>query len=347
MINFHQARIEKAMVHHIPMRDMSSGPNYSQELLNVSDETLSNTLLTMFCKCYKEPEFYSFKNLEDNSNVMFSLLDQVFNGSIEFVDFCKEAAFHLFRQSDHASIKDGYFFASSIRDLLIEDEMLDAIAMVKLESKENFLQIQHDKHAGIELQLMEGYYPGKIDKACIIFNTGREEGYKLLNINKLKPGEDAVYWTEKFLDVRKQFNDYQKTKVYMQTTRQFLDERLKPMYELEKTDEASVMHSSKDYFNRAENFNESNYLDSLFGTEEDIKDEFRQFKNEIHGNSNELNDNFKVSEAAVKKHSRIFRSVIKLDRNFHIYVHGNREKIEKGTDDSGRKYYKLYFDEES
>jgi len=33
-------------------------------------------------------------------------------------------------------------------------------------------------------------------------------------------------------------------------------------------------------------------------------------------------------------------------KNFHIYIHGRRDLIEKGTDESGKKFYKIYFEEE-
>lgn len=39
------------------------------------------------------------------------------------------------------------------------------------------------------------------------------------------------------------------------------------------------------------------------------------------------------------------KSIIKLDNNFHIYVHGKREMIEKGENEKG-KYYRLYFEKE-
>jgi hypothetical protein len=35
-----------------------------------------------------------------------------------------------------------------------------------------------------------------------------------------------------------------------------------------------------------------------------------------------------------------------LGENFDIYIHGNKEMIEKGVDDDGRKYYKIYYNEE-
>ena len=63
-------------------------------------------------------------------------------------------------------------------------------------------------------------------------------------------------------------------------------------------------------------------------------------------NEVELADNFKISSQAVKKQSRIFKSVLKLDRNFDIYIHGDKNLIEKGTEKDGRKYYKIYYQEE-
>ncbi|MFQ9503659.1 MAG: hypothetical protein ACLR1G_06560 [Alistipes indistinctus] len=41
------------------------------------------------------------------------------------------------------------------------------------------------------------------------------------------------------------------------------------------------------------------------------------------------------------------KSVIKLDRNFHIYVHGNNQYIRKGYDEETcMNYYQLLFNEE-
>lgn len=42
------------------------------------------------------------------------------------------------------------------------------------------------------------------------------------------------------------------------------------------------------------------------------------------------------------------RSVIKLDKNFHIYVHGGEKMIRKGYDaETGMSYYQIFFKEES
>jgi len=62
----------------------------------------------------------------------------------------------------------------------------------------------------------------------------------------------------------------------------------------------------------------------------------------------EIADSFAISPSAVKKQAKVFKTVLKLDKNFHVYIHGRRDLIEKGYDEmSGKHYYKLYFEEES
>ncbi|MCB0771369.1 MAG: nucleoid-associated protein, partial [Flavobacteriales bacterium] len=61
----------------------------------------------------------------------------------------------------------------------------------------------------------------------------------------------------------------------------------------------------------------------------------------------DIQDNFEISAQAVKRQARIFKSVLKLDKNFHIYIHGDRNKIEHGVDESGRKFYKIYYEQET
>ena len=61
----------------------------------------------------------------------------------------------------------------------------------------------------------------------------------------------------------------------------------------------------------------------------------------------DLNDRFDISEQAVKKQARVFKSVLKLDKNFHIYIHGDKQLIEHGVEKDGRKFYKIYYKVES
>lgn len=75
---------------------------------------------------------------------------------------------------------------------------------------------------------------------------------------------------------------------------------------------------------------------------------FSNFSNKYQQDKEiELSDNFTISDSAVKKQARAFKSIIKLDKNFHIYVHGNNQYIKRGYDEAtGMHYYQLFFKEE-
>ncbi|HWV68418.1 MAG TPA: hypothetical protein VN105_21315, partial [Chitinophaga sp.] len=62
----------------------------------------------------------------------------------------------------------------------------------------------------------------------------------------------------------------------------------------------------------------------------------------------DIPDEFEISAPAVKKQQKVFKSILKLDRNFHVYIHGNREMIERGFDEAtNMNYYKLLFENEA
>ena len=77
-----------------------------------------------------------------------------------------------------------------------------------------------------------------------------------------------------------------------------------------------------------------------------FKDYRKNYIEENHLDSKE-NNNFEISQTAVKKNQKFMRSILKLDKNFHIYVHSRHDYIQKGFDeDMGMHFYKLFFSKE-
>ena len=114
---------------------------------------------------------------------------------------------------------------------------------------------------------------------------------------------------------------------------------------MSKADQADLLNRSVKFFKENENFEMQNFEDSVIQQPEVIQ-QFQTFKDTFsRENDFEIPDSFDISDSAVKKQSRAFKSVIKLDKNFHIYVHGNRNLIEQGEDEKG-KFYKVYYKEE-
>ena len=92
---------------------------------------------------------------------------------------------------------------------------------------------------------------------------------------------------------------------------------------------------------------DDDYEDRIFFSNKEIIDEFKAYKEEyVEENNQALDTQFFVSPSAYKKNARYLRSVIKLDKNFHVYVHGNHDLIEKQSDEKG-KFYKIYYEAES
>ena len=118
-------------------------------------------------------------------------------------------------------------------------------------------------------------------------------------------------------------------------------------FEVSKTDQIDYLNRSVDYFKTHESFDKDDFEKEVFQDKGVIK-AFRNYDEIYRGNNDlELIDNFDISTQALKKQAKIFKSVLKLDKNFHIYIHGNKDMIEQGIEKDGRKFYKIYFKEES
>ncbi|MGO1817889.1 MAG: nucleoid-associated protein, partial [Sphingobacterium sp.] len=103
-----------------------------------------------------------------------------------------------------------------------------------------------------------------------------------------------------------------------------------------------------DYFKKKETFVEEEFHQEVIGNPDAIslfKDYKHNFETEF---DTPFQTNFDIAAPAVKKMTGSYKSVLKLDKNFHIYVHGKRELIEKGYDqEKGMNYYKVYFEQET
>ena len=132
----------------------------------------------------------------------------------------------------------------------------------------------------------------------------------------------------------------------MTICRNFLAEELPKQFEVNRADQVDMLNKSMNFFKKTPKFEMENFTQQIMGQPELIE-KFDDYKNRFQEERQlRLQEAFDVNQTAVKKQSRVFKSIIKLDKNFHVYIHGSRELIERGEDEHG-KFYKLYFQEES
>jgi hypothetical protein len=224
---------------------------------------------------------------------------------------------------------------------------VDAVGIFKSENKETYLKV-FPKGDGFEIESENGININKLDKGCIIFNKEAEEGYVATIVDVSNKGGEAAYWTDGFLSLRARHDAYFNTEHAINLCRGFVTEFLPSEYEMNKADQAELLSKTADYMKEYKQFDVNKYAESVIGNSE-LQERFDDYKNMYEKDFEmDFSDNFTISEQALRKGQRGFRSILKLDKNFTVYIHGSRNRIEQGEDeDTGLKYYKFLYDIEN
>ncbi len=347
MINYINTIPSAFSLHHISRKETEDDKvRLKENPVSIENNLTKELMLKYLLSGFKEPAYYKFNfssgNIEENP--IYKYAEEIFDDQSLLHAYSQKIAQYLYFHSAHPNIREGVLIMCYFKDLLLEDEMLDAVGIFKAETKTDFLQLIESK-SSYDVDTLKGLASNSLDKGCLIFNTSKGSGYKVCILDKANSSE-AFYWTNDFLNVVEREDDYQFTKHYIQLTKDYVEGKRKLSDDFNKQDEISVMNASENYFKGNEVFSEEEYLEEVLGGE--LVDDFSNFKREVQSSSGfSLQPQFDISEAAVKRKNKVFKSVIKLDSNFHIYIHGDRTKIERGEDDFGRKYYKLYYDTEN
>jgi len=345
MVDFSQAELSKVIVHKLGSKTEDEGIIFSEDELSLQDGNLREVLLTYFLSSFKEHVFHNFVHDADiNLNEIFSYSSKLFDDQSMLIEQSKNIAKHLYESSNHPKIKGGEFYVCILKNCMLDDEIADAIGIFKTENKDVYLKVNEINRA-FDLKAEDGINIKKLDKGCLIFNTERNNGFISTIVDTVSKGkESARYWKEDFLGVQPREDDYFHTQNYMAVCKAFSE---KGIEDIEKTDTIALKEETMSYFAQNENFSAKDYEEEVL-VNPDAIEIFQDFKanyEEDHGIK--LNDEFSVSENAVKENKKKFKSVLKLDKNFSVYVHGSPQLLVKGySNEMNKHFYTLYFDEE-
>ncbi len=337
-------KLNKFIIHFIGNKNNGEGVRLSDDLTDFKDvEEQINGLIKNNFKMEELYQFFFLPSLE--LNPIYQFVKSIFQDKNTFVEQTKNTGRFLYDKSVHPQIKGGELGVLLFSDCQLDGKSVDCIGLFKSENKESILKIDTVK-SGYELTEIKGINTKKLDKGCLIFNTEKENGYILSVVDNTNKRNEAQYWMNDFLGVKPIANEYHQTNQFLGITKQFVTKQLDNEFEINKADKIDLLNRSVDYFKKHDQFDKEEFETEVFN-DLNLIESFRQF-DKIYRNENEieLDDNFVISAPAVKKQARAFKSVLKLDKNFHIYIHGNRDLIEQGVDKDGRKYYKIYYDEE-
>ena len=346
-MNLSDAILQKVSVHYVGNKGNGQELVTSKKSLKLTDDDLCIIKDSFLAKFNPELDKYSFHHLSSlDYNEVYNYCLETLAESATFHKNSVNIAKHLYESTTHAKIKTGELYVCYYENCLVDGAFVDAIGIYKTETKSNFIDLAIDANE-CSLTRREGVDVAKYDKACLVLPTNAEQGFDVLIYDSASRGEEAVFWRETFLNVAPQANEYFQTNQFLSVARQFIAKQLPEEYDIAKTDQIDLLNKSVEYFRANESFDKKKFEKEVFDDSGMIK-AFRKFEtNYAEMNDVEIPDRFDISTLAVKKQARVFKSVLKLDKNFHVYIHGDKSLIEKGYDERvGKSFYKIYFDEE-
>ncbi|MEQ8546854.1 MAG: nucleoid-associated protein [Cyclobacteriaceae bacterium] len=338
-LDLSQAKLQKLHIHLI-------GSNTKEELVIAKNEVKLNLPEELLLKSFlfnsvDIKRYFTFTHeINDARNDISYLIDELKTEELSFYDFSVHLANKLYKHSNHANINLGECFIGLFDHVILDGETVQAIGVFKSDAPSDFVLTEEVEGEILPL-FGRGTKLDKTDKAALIFLN---EGIKKICINS-RVTHLSKYWYDDFLDVKPLEDEYYYTSNYLDMVKDFALNK----QEDDRANQVDLLNRSVDFFKAHESFDEEEFQNTVL-REPEVKDAFeehRQGFTEEH-QLEAFQGQFEISNHAVKNAKRRFRSVIKLDKNFHLYVHGKRDMIEKGYDSSkGLSYYKLYFEDES
>ena len=336
-------QLKAACLHHIGSKVIDEGVMLSQNELQLDDISRKNLMTYCFTSFKNEEKFCFCNELGLEYNEAKGCVDKIFSDISSFGEQSQNLAKLLYQSSEHPGIKGGDLIVVYFADCEVDGYITDAVGVYKCENATSFLSLDYSgAKAGIST--LQGVDLRRVDKAALIFNFDEENGYSIAVIDNTNKSE-AKYWVEDFLQAKPKADDYHQTRALLSAAKGFITKGMQA--EATKGEKAELMDKTLRYFQENETFDMNEFSGKVLGDEQMSSDFGEYMDSYMVKHELEMPDSFTISESAVKKSSRSMKSVIKLDKNFHIYVHGGEGLIKKGYDEvTGMKFYQLFFKNE-
>ena len=343
--NFNTAKIEEIVLAKVGNPQRGETLKMSKDLCKFDSED-APVLTFAFLKPFKNLERYHFHHHADiEMNELFGYMDNVFKDREDFLNQSRKSARLLFEKSQHPNIKSGDLCIAYIDGIQVDGETYEAISIIKSESQVPFLEIS-DRGGDLELITHNGIYPDKIDKGALIINYDKEGGYLVYTFDK--SGGETQFWVKDFLSVRKRRDSEFKTRQYAEMCNNFVKDGLDSVAEEEKYRIAS---NAMQYLSDKDKFNATHFEEEALRDPEVISSfqEYKQNYQDEEGNT--IDEDFEIDNQLAKKIVGKFKPAIRLDSGVIIRFTPDfaesQGTLERGADtESGKKFIKLYYDEE-
>jgi hypothetical protein len=318
---------------------------YKNEALQELDESLKDILTIFFLKPIKPGVVYTFNHEIDlKYNAAYAACSVIFEQPDQFLEQSQQLLKLLYAASENQNIIEGEFYTAYFDKVYHDGAYVKALGIFKSESKDPFLTIGKDA-ADLKMEPHEGISIHNIHKGALIYCTEEPDSYQVTVFDKNNSQQPARFWVSDFLNVRPYEDQFFHTQHVINLCKDFAK---KGQSEMDGADRADLLNRTMDFFQTNETF-ELPAFEAEVLKEENVMQSFYEHREKYVADMDmeDMQESFEISLPAIQKSKKHVRSVIKLDKNFHLYVHGRRDLVERGYDDErGMHFYKVFFQEE-
>lgn len=349
MFTFLETEIDALIVHRVGNKSLDEGYLISKAEIDVGEE-LHIILIDYFLNQFKSEDIYHFIHHAGIAmNDVYQYCKSLFEDKTRFQEVSIHLLKHLYEKSDHPKIKSGELYIAYLENVIVDDELVDAIGIFKSENKETYLTFPEDQQK-VNIAPETGVSTRKLDKGAIIFNAYNEDGYRVIATDM--NSSDARFWKDAFLGIDHVPDNTYHTKAYLNICKDFV----KKVYakEEDKKEQVEFLNKSLEYFENNDAFDYDDFSKQVIEKEE-YNEKFNDFRQKYEEKKGiETQEDFVISKSALQTMRKKFKSLIKLDTQVEIKVNPNPEEpnasqkyMERGYDeDKGMYYYKIYFNSE-
>lgn len=343
MIFYSEIEINNLIIHSVGNKLKGDTVLLSESTVILNSE-IEDILLKFMLNPFKSNEFHTFDDLE--SNVIYKSVKTVFDMPSVFVTESKRIAKHLFDSNRNPKVLGGNLFVVYFKNCIVGDVLTDAIGIFKSDVSDTYLKIKPSNER-FAVEREAGMSITKLAKGCIIYNYEGDDGYLVSVVDKRLKNEEISYWSESFLNIVPRHDEYYQTKNILNYVENFVSNALPDTFDINRADQVNLLNKTLEYFKENDDFDWDDFSKEVFEAKELVQ-EFNSYKDNFEENNEvELADSFAINMPAVKKQARYLKSVIKLDDNFDIIIHKDKENLVRGKDNvTGLNYYQLFFKNE-
>lgn len=348
MIDFSQAKISQLASTWVGNKNRYEGFNVPKHPVVPINEVAEELLLGAFLKPFEKTEefFYMFGEEGPQDNPVLPFIADILENPDTLELNAGKLTVALYEACEYPKIQGGEFFIMHFEDLIVDGEVCSGIGLWKVEGRTPYFKT--DKTAEMNLvSSAEGIPCVKPQVAALILNLDTSEGYRVCALDSITKKDQRSFLKDDFLRLRPLEDGFFQTRHHMAMLSEFITQKAAIRFSMDRIQVMGLLSKALDYFKDIDQFHLDDMANHLF-TGEDQVQAFMDFRSDYSkAYAIPMSAEFATSQSAVKKESKLFKTGLTLDKNFSVSIKGRTDLMERGFDEeTGRKYYKFYFENE-